>query len=36
MKAIIALAVMNTMQTVIHGGYLVWREPGQVRLGFVQ
>ena len=34
-RAIIALAVMNTMQTVIHGGYLVWREPGQVRLGFV-
>lgn len=34
-KAIIALAVMNTMQTIIHGGYLVWREPGQVRLGLV-
>ncbi len=34
-KAIIGLAVMNTMQTVIHGGYLVWREPGQVRLSFV-
>ena len=31
-RAIVALAVMNTMQTIIHGGYLVWREPGQVRL----
>lgn len=34
-KAVLSLAVMNTMQTVIHGGYLVWREPGQVRLSFV-
>ena len=34
-KAIIALAVMNSMQTVIHGGYLVWREPGQARLALV-
>jgi len=31
-KAIIALAVMNTIQTVLHGGYLMVREPGQARL----
>ena len=34
-RAVLALAVMNTMQTIIHGGYLVWREPGQVRLALV-
>lgn len=34
-KALVALAVMNTMQTVIHGTYLVWREPGQARLALV-
>lgn len=31
-KAIVSLAVMNTIQTILHGGYLVVREPGQVRL----
>jgi drug/metabolite transporter (DMT)-like permease len=34
-KAIIALAVMNTIQTVLHGGYLIIREPGQARLALV-
>ncbi len=34
-RAVLALAVMNTMQTIIHGGYLVWREPGQVRLALM-
>ena len=33
--AIIALAVMNTIQTFLHGGYLVAREPGQARLALV-
>jgi drug/metabolite transporter (DMT)-like permease len=31
-KAIVALAVMNTIQTVVHGGYLAAREPKQIRL----
>jgi drug/metabolite transporter (DMT)-like permease len=31
-KAIVALAVMNTIQTVVHGGYLALREPKQIRL----
>ncbi len=35
MHAIVTLAVMNTMQTIVHGGYLVAREPGQVRLSLV-
>jgi drug/metabolite transporter (DMT)-like permease len=35
MHAIVTLAVMNTMQTIVHGGYLVAREPGQVRLSIV-
>jgi drug/metabolite transporter (DMT)-like permease len=34
-KALVALAVMNSIQTVIHGGYLVAREPGQARLAMV-
>jgi drug/metabolite transporter (DMT)-like permease len=34
-RAIVALAVMNTMQTVIHGGYLAVRERGQIRLAFL-
>jgi drug/metabolite transporter (DMT)-like permease len=33
-RAIVALAVMNTMQTVIHGGYLVAREREQIPLAF--
>jgi len=33
-RAIVALAVMNTMQTVIHGGYLVVREREQIGLAF--
>ena len=33
-RAIVSLAVMNTMQTVIHGGYLAAREREQIRLTF--
>ena len=33
-RAIVALAVMNTIQTVIHGGYLAVRERGQIGLAF--
>jgi hypothetical protein len=32
MHALVTLAVMNTMQTVVHGGYLHVREPAQLRL----
>lgn len=35
MRAIVTLAVMNTIQTVIHGGYLFVRERDQLRLSFV-
>ncbi|MGB8859582.1 MAG: EamA family transporter [Ilumatobacteraceae bacterium] len=35
MRAIVTLAVMNTMQTVVHGGYLLLREPDQIRLAIV-
>ncbi|MBI4934704.1 MAG: DMT family transporter [Actinobacteria bacterium] len=35
MRAIVTLAVMNTIQTVVHGGYLMLRERDQVRLAFV-
>jgi drug/metabolite transporter (DMT)-like permease len=35
MRAIVTLAVMNTIQTVLHGGYLMLRERDQVRLAFV-
>jgi drug/metabolite transporter (DMT)-like permease len=31
-RALVTLAVMNSMQTVMHGGYLAWREPLQLRL----
>jgi drug/metabolite transporter (DMT)-like permease len=34
-KAIVALAVMNSMQTLVHGSYLAWREPGQAKLALV-
>ena len=33
-RAIVALAVMNTIQTVVHGGYLAIREPPQLGLAF--
>jgi drug/metabolite transporter (DMT)-like permease len=33
-RAVVALAVMNTIQTVVHGGYLAARERGQIRLAF--
>lgn len=33
-RAIVALAVMNTMQTVMHGGYLAVREREQIGLAF--
>lgn len=33
-RALVTLAVMNSMQTVMHGGYLAWRQPDQVRLAF--
>ncbi len=35
MRAIVTLAVMNTIQTVVHGGYLLLRERSQLRLAFV-
>ena len=35
MRAIVTLAVMNTMQTIMHGGYLLVREREQIRLGLV-
>ena len=35
MRALVTLAVMNTMQTIVHGGYLLLRERQQVRLAFV-
>ncbi len=34
-KAIVALAVMNSIQTILHGGYLFVREPGQAKLAVV-
>ncbi len=34
-KALLALAVMNTAQTLLHGGYLLLREREQVRLAVV-
>lgn len=33
-RALLTLAVMNTMQTVMHGGYLAVREPQQLVLAF--
>ncbi len=35
MRAIVTLAVMNTIQTVVHGAYLAIRERPQIRLAFV-
>lgn len=35
MRALLTLAVMNTIQTVVHGGYLALREREQLRLSFV-
>lgn len=35
MRALVTLAVMNTIQTVVHGGYLALRERDQLRLTFV-
>jgi drug/metabolite transporter (DMT)-like permease len=35
MRALLTLAVMNTIQTVVHGGYLAMRERDQLRLTFV-
>ena len=35
MHALVTLAVMNTMQIVVHGGYLAVREPAQLRLAAV-
>jgi drug/metabolite transporter (DMT)-like permease len=32
MRAIVTLAVMNTIQTVVHGGYLVARDRSQIQL----
>jgi drug/metabolite transporter (DMT)-like permease len=34
-KALVALAVMNSIQTVVHGSYLALREPGQAKLALV-
>ncbi len=34
-RALLTLAVMNTMQIVMHGGYLAVRERDQLRLSFV-
>jgi drug/metabolite transporter (DMT)-like permease len=34
-RALICLAAMNTIQAVLHGGYLVAREPGQLTATFV-
>lgn len=33
-RALCTLAVMNTIQTVLHGGYLACRQPVQLRLAF--
>ncbi|MFZ4720707.1 MAG: EamA family transporter [Ilumatobacteraceae bacterium] len=35
MRALVTLAVMNTIQTIVHGGYLVLRERPQIRLAVV-
>jgi drug/metabolite transporter (DMT)-like permease len=34
-RALVCLAVMNTIQTALHGGYLLRREPEQIKLAFV-
>jgi drug/metabolite transporter (DMT)-like permease len=35
MRALVTLAIMNTIQTVVHGAYLWWREREQLSLAFV-
>ena len=35
MRAILTLAVMNSMQTVVHGGYLLSRDRSQIRIAIV-
>jgi drug/metabolite transporter (DMT)-like permease len=35
MRALVTLAVMNTIQTLVHGGYLLARERAQLRLALV-
>ena len=35
MRALVTLAVMNTMQVIVHGGYLLAREREQIRLGLI-
>jgi drug/metabolite transporter (DMT)-like permease len=34
LKALVLLVITNAMQTVMQGGYLLWREPEQVRAVF--
>jgi drug/metabolite transporter (DMT)-like permease len=34
-RALVALAAMNTIQTVVHGGYLATRDRSQIRLALV-
>ena len=34
-RALLTLAVMNTIQTVVNGTQLAWRQPDQLRLSFV-
>jgi drug/metabolite transporter (DMT)-like permease len=34
LKALVALVITNMMQTVMQGGWLLWREPAQVRAVF--
>ncbi len=34
-KALVALAVMNSFQTIVHGSYLAVSEPGQAKLALV-
>jgi drug/metabolite transporter (DMT)-like permease len=34
MRAIVTLAAMNTIQTVLHGGYLLWRDRAQIVLAW--
>jgi len=34
-RALVTLAVMNTIQTIVHGGYLLVRDPAQLRLAVV-
>jgi drug/metabolite transporter (DMT)-like permease len=34
LRAIVTLAAMNTIQTVVHGGYLLWRDRAQITLAW--